>query len=482
MGPAPMTTKKSNNSRKPTRPKTASKPKKTMSNSPFSVGPLEHVSPSVTPAGIYESMRRSQKSEIISDMEPIHENLTHTTFFKHVFNVNPGNSGLFPRLSKRAMTYESYRFKKLILHYLPATATSVVGALGAQFYTNMIRLLPSSLNEFLQSDRSATGSIWSPIRLDLKADNKFRFILDDLTVPADRDDRLDNCGKLLLAAGGSTIVGHSSGFWWLEYVVELKDPAALDFASPLDEFGIDNASITLPTVVTSRDDYLFGSIISDTTSYGNLELNTGNLATGDQLIALQPAEGTMYITVNGTGFDLSLDSIEIMNPDTGSATTAAITTAAWVTTAVSNFVNWNGTVIMAAVSAKILPLLEAATHHGIKFLLRRATTSLAQVINKQWSLRFLPNDVLSLTWPVGNSDLYGSPIPMVRNFEGNYIPRLRAPLKYPSVKRDQAIIKLKLLPPRPSLPLTETANSSDTDPSQTVVVKSSTSPSKFIFI
>lgn len=359
----------------------------------------------------------------IRDMEKVRDVPYSQTFQKWILQIQPGNPGMFPRLSRRAVTFEKYFFTKLVLHYIGSCASSNAGVVAALKFENLARADPATLSDLLNNSHAAQAAPWKKFSLNLLegVDRRWRYVEDDLVLPTNRDSRLDQMGKVVLASSGSSasLSDQYCGSFWIEYEVRLDCAASLDFASPLNEWAAitpvisESAAAGLPILPLLEE--------LSTNSYGNLRLvELPDPISGSEycLAPLEDVEGTFMVEANATGGGLvGTDNIRVAT--NGSYVTTGQTTGqVWNWDPIVSYVNQGGTSIIALINAKAAAIQQTLESYLIKFAIYAATATVTSL-----RLRFFPNDV-STPWPPGHPGYPSLAAPRVFHTRSDHIQNL----------------------------------------------------------
>lgn len=152
------------------------------------------------------------------------------------FTINPGNSTTFPWLARLANSYQQYRIKGLVFHYVPTSGSAVSSsnnALGSVMLQTSYRSNDSAptskielLNEYWSSEAMPCEAFCHPIECN-PAENPFnvQYIrADDLLIPTSDSPLLYDMGTTHLCVSGQQATGVTLGDLWVTYEIELKKP------------------------------------------------------------------------------------------------------------------------------------------------------------------------------------------------------------------------------------------------------------------
>lgn len=159
------------------------------------------------------------------------------------FDLNPGNSILFPWLSIISLGYEKYRFEKLVFHIMPRNASTATGTVFAAVDYDWDDQVPTSMSALLINKGSVASSVWSPFNVvidcsRMNSELPYRFVSDAPRFSAD-SQRMVYAGYFMIG-----IQGTSSSVTFdieVEYKVSLRLPC-LPNPLPMN-------SITFPNTV-----------------------------------------------------------------------------------------------------------------------------------------------------------------------------------------------------------------------------------------
>jgi hypothetical protein len=135
--------------------------------------------------------------------------------------VNPGLTGSMPWLADVANRFEKYKFRKLVFHYLPASA-AVAGQLAMAFDFDPNDDPPATINDAMTFHDHAGGPVWTGYSMSVDLANGDRLPQKD-TRPglpgADLDLNVYDVGQFHVMTEGAAAA--IVGFVEVEYIVDL---------------------------------------------------------------------------------------------------------------------------------------------------------------------------------------------------------------------------------------------------------------------
>jgi len=164
---------------------------------------------------------------------------TSVSALLYTFNLNPITIGL-SNLFTQAATYEKYRYRKLVIHYIPGLTTSLSGSFIG--YVDKDPGAPSTYsmsanqtgNQAIRiassHEGSCTNNVWCGAKYAMRPDNNWLFV-----DPSGSDIRLSSSGIFYLIQNVATTAADSCGSLYIEYDIEflgkqlncLSDPASV---------------------------------------------------------------------------------------------------------------------------------------------------------------------------------------------------------------------------------------------------------------
>jgi len=181
----------------------------------------------------------------------------HREFFKNVTGtstftilpsipINPGNEDIFRWLSSIAMSYEFYKFKKLIFEYKPEAPTSCPGKVYLSVDYDVTDT-PVATKVDLLSQFGTEGNVpWDKFNMKVdkgSSDIYNRRYTRDSPVPTGIDPRLYNLGNLMIATDNNgTFASAIIGELWVDYEVEFYTPQRPEDERACVEIAVQGAS------------------------------------------------------------------------------------------------------------------------------------------------------------------------------------------------------------------------------------------------
>lgn len=152
------------------------------------------------------------------------------------FTINPGNSNTFPWLARLANSYQQYRVRGMVFHYVPTSGSLSSGtsnALGSVMLQTSYRAndaAPSTkvelLNEFWSTESPPMDAFAHPIECNPN-ENPFNVQYvksNSAIIPAGDSPLLYDLGVTHVATSGQQASGVALGDLWVTYEIELKKP------------------------------------------------------------------------------------------------------------------------------------------------------------------------------------------------------------------------------------------------------------------
>jgi len=201
----------------------------------YTIGNNTVVRQSMKAAGSIPLMHTDQQSVIIKHKEFLGEVLSSGSFtVQQSFPLNPGVSSTFPWLANIAASFQEYRIRGLVFHYIPssgAAISSTDASLGTVMLQTSYRsndAAPASkvelLNEFWSNEVVPCDSMAHPVECDPK-ENPFNVqYVRTGGVPTGDSVLMYDLGQTHLAVSGCQTIGKRLGDLWVTYDIELKKP------------------------------------------------------------------------------------------------------------------------------------------------------------------------------------------------------------------------------------------------------------------
>jgi hypothetical protein len=179
-------------------------------------------------------MHSTNNSVVIRHKEFISTITGSTAFAVDQVQINPGLPGAFPWLSTIASSFQQYKFKGLVYHYIPTSGSAVSStnpALGAVMMQTSYRsndTEPASkaelLNEYYASESVPSETFCHPIECS-PVENPFSIHYVRTTdLPVTDSPLMYDLGVLFTATQGMPAAGNVVGDLWASYEVELYKP------------------------------------------------------------------------------------------------------------------------------------------------------------------------------------------------------------------------------------------------------------------
>ncbi len=274
----------------------------------YTVGSNTVVQRQLRAASSIPAMHNEGQSVMIRHREYLGEVRSAQTFtVQQSFPLNPGMSQTFPWLSTIANSFQEYRIKGLVFHYIPSSGASVSStnaALGTVILQTSYRSTDSApaskiemLNEFWSNEVVPSDSMAHPVECDPK-ENPFNVqYVRSAAVPLTDTQLMYDLGQTHLAVSGCQTTGNVLGDLWVTYDVELKKPLVYSNTTAR----VDSASL-LWTSGSPTATQIFGT--TSVTLVGNMLVTALNntLTIGRGYI------GTFHIIVALTGNTVSVNS------------------------------------------------------------------------------------------------------------------------------------------------------------------------------
>ena len=143
--------------------------------------------------------------------------------------LNAGSTTCSLWLSQLARLYESYRFHKFSIHYIPRTGSTTPGYVAISPDANPHDPQPISQVEAYQNEKTKSSAPWDGFVVHLSPEmlnkRKSFFCRKDNLLPSGADRDLYDIGNLSLIVGGQSSTS-ALGEIWLEYDCEFYTPEA----------------------------------------------------------------------------------------------------------------------------------------------------------------------------------------------------------------------------------------------------------------
>jgi len=144
------------------------------------------------------------------------------------FLVNPGNSLTFPWLQRQALSWEFYRFRRLLFKYIPNCPTTTVGSCGMMFDYDPEDPAPTSSQAFFAEYRAVNFAAWEPntLAVDMRQTQQVsrRYNTEEDVV---EETQFYHLGRFYFVTEGFS-ADTPIGKLFVEYEVELMVPCQHD--------------------------------------------------------------------------------------------------------------------------------------------------------------------------------------------------------------------------------------------------------------
>jgi hypothetical protein len=168
---------------------------------------------------------------IVTHREYFNDLSCQAAFTPQSFNINPGNSALFPWLTKIASAFESYKFLRLCFRYLTDCSTSTGGRVMMTVDYDPTDVLPASKAQLLAYRGSVAAPAWSEACYEATAEDLHKLpqyyvtnnpALASTAALPNAMDRSNFVGQFIVASqGGPNAI---TGELYVEYTVKLITP------------------------------------------------------------------------------------------------------------------------------------------------------------------------------------------------------------------------------------------------------------------
>nr|UHS72051.1 MAG: hypothetical protein 2 [Tombusviridae sp.] len=261
-------------------------------------------------SGSIPMMHRENQTVVIRHKEYLGEIRGKQTFtVVQQYAINPGLRATFPWLSGIANSFQEYRIRGMVYHYVP-TSGNAVSSTNAALGTVMIQTsyrsnddVPTSkvelLNEYWSSEGAPSEAFCHPVECNPK-ENPFNVqYVRTGGIPDNDSILLYDLGKTNVAVSGQQADDKALGDLWITYEIELKKPIInSNVTSQTDGFNLVVAdvagSITGSTLLNGAQS-LEGNIAA-TFSGNTITLPTGLV--GYYLLLINVEATTTFSAVN----------------------------------------------------------------------------------------------------------------------------------------------------------------------------------------
>nr|WBY66492.1 MAG: putative coat protein [Eriocheir sinensis tombusvirus 2] len=235
-----------------------------------------------------------------------------TDFVVHrSFRLNPGDHETFPWLSTVANSFQQYKFKGVVFHYIPTSGNAISGtspSLGSVMMQTSYRANDSAptskselLNEYWSGEAVPSETFAHPIECN-PAENPFNVqYVRRGELPANENPLFYDLGVTHLCTQGQLAANNVLGDVWVTYEVELKKPIVASNVTntTLDYAGFTNSpTLTQPFAQLSR-------------TYGNLGVT--NLLDGFTVAPAPMSDYLVFMMLGGTGLGGNFGTATLTN-------------------------------------------------------------------------------------------------------------------------------------------------------------------------
>lgn len=246
-------------------------------------------------------MHKEGQSVVIRHREFITTVKSSTAFtVQESFQLNPGNSSTFPWLSTIANSFQEYRFKGIVFHYIPTSGNAISGtspSLGSVMLQTSYRSNDSPpsnkaelLNEYWSGESVPADTFAHPIECN-PAENPFnvQYVRSGDVPPGDNQLFYD-LGVTHLCTQGQLAANNNLGDLWVTYEVELKKPIVA-------------SNVTSDTLSLLASTY--GPTATTIAPFAGLSRSRGNLSItavsslSFTVDGFRPGRYTMFMNANG---------------------------------------------------------------------------------------------------------------------------------------------------------------------------------------
>lgn len=166
------------------------------------------------------------KTTTIHHTEHIAQLVAGNSFDPYPLGINPCNRNMFPWLSTLAESFETYRFTRLVLKYVPSCPSTTDGRIYFAVDYDSNDAPYSNVREFMSAPTSATNQISKHLSVNIpysKMSNVIQWhYTNKLSTLAGRDRNFSDCGIFQFAAMSNSSV--IAGDLLVSYSVELRQP------------------------------------------------------------------------------------------------------------------------------------------------------------------------------------------------------------------------------------------------------------------
>jgi hypothetical protein len=186
----------------------------------------------------------NDQSVVVRHKEFVTEVKGSTAFsVQSVLPINPGLASTFPWLATIAGSFQEYRVRGMVYHYVPSSGSvaSASPSLGTVMVQTSYRSSDSQpvskaemLNEYCASECVPSDSFCHPVECDPR-ENPFNVqYVRSTNVPANDNKLLYDLGVTYVATSGQQTNGAVLGDLWVTYEIELKKPMVYTNVTPFN--------------------------------------------------------------------------------------------------------------------------------------------------------------------------------------------------------------------------------------------------------
>lgn len=291
------------------------------------------------------------------------------------FQLNPGNSQTFPWLSTIANSFQEYKFKGIVFHYIPTSGNAISGtspSLGSVMMQTSYRAndtAPSTkselLNEYWSGEAVPSETFAHPIECN-PAENPFNVqYVRRGDIPSSDNQLFYDLGVTHVCTQGQLAAGNTLGDIWVTYEVELKKPIVASNVTSLVTSYAGVAETPLATIAA-----IYGGMGK---RYGSATLRGVN----NSVVWDLPTAGTYILSteVVGTGLGGAFNNITYTN-----ATAAEYVPGKTTNTSVAS-----STLVIHETAFRVVdpnkPVTIAFNSMGLTGTLSKTAVSMAQLLD-----------------------------------------------------------------------------------------------------
>jgi len=214
--------------------------------------------------------------------------------------LNPANPSAFPWLSRIAVGYELYRFRRLVVHYTPTCGSSTAGMIVGAFDYDATDVSPANKQVLSGYDGAARGNVWNKLDMRCKPMSGWYYTGtpgSTVSNPVGTDLKMYDLGKFYLGVynqATATTVGELT----VEYEVEFAKPDT--------------------SVLTSLSEKIV------TTGSALADLAAGAVTTGNNVFTIASTGSRQFTMTAQTGGDFLLEFVYQMTSTDGSYVASAL--------------------------------------------------------------------------------------------------------------------------------------------------------------